>query len=51
MDCQTARTDLLDLGKRGVLDQRKRGKNMVFVVPVDVGERLKRLERETRSAS
>ena len=40
---QTARTDLLDLAHRGVLELTKRGKEMVFRVPQDVGERLKRL--------
>lgn len=45
---QTARTDLLDLRARGVLDQRKRGKKMIFTVPRDLAERLKRLEKQTR---
>lgn len=40
---QTARTDLLDLAHRGVLELTKQGKEMVFRVPKDVGERLKRL--------
>ncbi len=44
---QTARTDLLDLGKRGVLDKRKKGKQMVFVAPADLSERLLKLEKES----
>ena len=41
---QTARTDLLDLTNRGVLELKKKGKELVFRVPSDIGERLKRLE-------
>lgn len=41
---QTARTDLLDLTHRGVLELKKKGKELVFRVPADIGERLKRLE-------
>lgn len=41
---QTARTDLLDLAHRGVLELKKKGKGLVFRVPNDIGERLKRLE-------
>src|SRR5208282_2332352 len=33
---ETARTDLLDLQKQGVLEQRKKGKQMVFVAPKDL---------------
>ena len=44
---QTARTDLLDLGKRGVLDKRKKGKQMVFVAPADLSARLMKIEKET----
>jgi len=43
---QTARTDLLDLKKRGVLEVRKRGKRMFFVVPRDLSDRLKELEKK-----
>lgn len=43
---QTARTDLLDLGERGVLEKRKRGKQMVFVAPADLSARLLTLEKE-----
>jgi Fic family protein len=45
---QTARTDLLDLAKRGILDQKKRGRQMVFVAPGDVAERLRKLENQGR---
>jgi Fic family protein len=41
---QTARTDLLGLAGLGVLEKRKRGRQMVFVAPPDLAERLKRLE-------
>jgi Fic family protein len=41
---QTARTDLLGLAGLGVLEKRKRGRQMVFVAPSDLAERLKRLE-------
>lgn len=40
---QTARTDLLDLADRGVLDRRKKGREMVFVSPADLSARLARL--------
>ncbi len=43
---QTARTDLLDLGERGVLEKRKKGRQMVFVAPADLSTRLLKLERE-----
>lgn len=43
---QTARTDLLDLKARGVLDQKHRGKTMIFTVPHDLVDRLKKMERE-----
>ncbi|MDO9542116.1 MAG: Fic family protein [Kiritimatiellia bacterium] len=47
---QTARTDLLDLKARGVLAEKKRGKKMVFTVPRDLTERLRRMEKEARDA-
>ncbi len=47
---QTARTDLLDLAARGVLDQKKRGKTMVFTVPGELTERLKRLDKQEHNA-
>jgi Fic family protein len=43
---QTARTDLLDLGERGVLEKRKKGKQMVFVAPADLSARLLKLGKE-----
>lgn len=46
---QTARTDLLGLVGKGVLEQRKRGKELVFLVPEDISERLLKLESESRS--
>ena len=46
---QTARTDLLDLKARGLLDEKKRGKKMLFTAPADLAERLRRLENDTRA--
>ncbi len=43
---QTARTDLLDLGARGVLEHRKKGKPIVFIAPADLSEKL---EKEARA--
>jgi Fic family protein len=43
---QTARTDLLDLAARGVLEKRKKGKQMIFVAPSDLSARLLKLEKE-----
>jgi len=43
---QTARTDLLDLAERGVLDKRKKGKQMLFIAPADLSTRLRKLEKE-----
>jgi Fic family protein len=45
---QTARTDLLDLRKRGVFDWKKRGRQMVFVAPGDLAQRLRKLEKQAR---
>ncbi len=42
---QTARTDLLDLADQGVLYKRKRGKQMVFISPADLSDRLMKLEK------
>jgi Fic family protein len=39
---QTARTDLLSLGKRGLLTQRKAGRTLVFVAPKDLEARLRK---------
>jgi Fic family protein len=47
---QTARTDLLDLAERAVLEQKNRGKKMIFTVPVDLAERLRKMEKEARKA-
>ena len=44
---QTARTDLLDLGERGLLEKRKKGKQMIFVAPVDLSARLLKLGKDT----
>ena len=41
---QTARTDLLDLAERGVLEQRKKGRQLVFVSPADLSDRLLKLD-------
>ena len=46
---QTARSDLLDLHARGVLDRKKRGKQMVFAAPSDLAERLHGLDKQVRS--
>jgi len=43
---QTARTDLLDLRKRGVLDWKKRGRQLFFVAPGDLAQRLRKLEKQ-----
>ncbi|MDO8539559.1 MAG: Fic family protein [Opitutaceae bacterium] len=46
---QTARADLLDLATRGVLGQLKRGKQLIFTVPKDLSERLRKLEKKSRA--
>jgi Fic family protein len=46
---QTARTDLLNLKARGVLGQKKRGRRMIFTVPRDLTDRLRRLEKVARA--
>lgn len=46
---QTARTDLQDLAARHVLEQRKRGKQLIFTVPRDLAERLRHMEKEARN--
>jgi Fic family protein len=38
---QTARTDLMGLAERGILEQRKRGKQLVFVSPADLAARMR----------
>lgn len=42
---QTARTDLLNLSERGVLDSRKKGRQMFFIAPADLSERLLKIEK------
>ena len=44
---QTARTDLLDLVERGVLEMVKKGRPMIFAAPTDVAERLAALEKQS----
>jgi hypothetical protein len=36
------------LGERGVLEKRKKGKQMVFIAPADLSARLLKLEKEAR---
>lgn len=43
---QTARTDLLDLAERGVLEMSKLGRTMTFVAPPDAAERLTALAQQ-----
>ncbi len=43
---ETARTDLLDLHSRGMLEQKKKGKLMIFSVPKDLVGKLKHLGKE-----
>ena len=45
---QTSRTDLLGLSSHGLLEQSKRGRQMMFTVPSDLSERLRRIERRRR---
>ena len=40
---QTARTDLLDLAQRGLLDQTRAGRAFAFAAPEDLRERLEAL--------
>ena len=37
---QTSRTDLMNLAKLGLLEQRKRGRAFVFFAPQDLSERI-----------
>ncbi|OGS18157.1 MAG: hypothetical protein A3J83_03140 [Elusimicrobia bacterium RIFOXYA2_FULL_40_6] len=41
---QTARTDLLQLTKKGFLDKKKRGKEFIFIPAKDINEKLNRKE-------
>lgn len=43
---QTARTDLLQLQAKGLLEMKKRGKVMVFTAPRDLATRLRKLGQE-----
>ena len=36
----TARLDLMDLAKRGLLEQRKAGRALAFIAPPDLEQRL-----------
>jgi len=38
----------LDLQKRGVLDWKKRGRQMVFLAPGDLAQRLRKLEKQAQ---
>ena len=42
---------MLDLAKRGILAQKKRGKKMVFTAPADLVERLKKMEMQERGGA
>jgi len=42
---QTARTDLLQLQRKGVLEMSRQGKTMVFKAPPDLSARLRTMER------
>jgi len=46
---QTARTDLLGLAGKGLLDQRQSGKQMAFIAPPDLSERLMNLDKQMSS--
>jgi Fic family protein len=43
---ETARTDLLDLRDRGVLEMMKRGRQMLFLPPKDLEKRIRKLGNE-----
>jgi len=43
---QTARTDLLGFGERGVLEKSKKGNQMIFVAPANLSARLMQMEKE-----
>lgn len=46
---QTARTDLLDLEARGMLELKQASRPMVFRVPKDLASRLRKLEKKARA--
>ena len=43
---QTARSDLLQLQAKGLLNMHKRGKQMVFTAPADLAARLRKMGRK-----
>lgn len=43
---QTARTDLLELAKKGLLIQRKKGRQLGFIAPQDLSARLPKLGKK-----
>jgi Fic family protein len=43
---QSARNDLMIMAESGLLRQRKKGKQMIFIAPADLSDRLKKLEKE-----
>lgn len=47
---QTARTDLLALARKGLLEQRKRGRTFLFLVPQDLHTRLEKGRGAARRA-
>jgi Fic family protein len=48
---QTARADLLNLVRRGLLEQRMRGRQLFFSVPSDLQERLRSLKSSSAGAT
>jgi Fic family protein len=44
---ETARTDLLDLRDRGILEMMKRGRQTLFIAPKDLEKRIRKLGKET----
>lgn len=44
---QTARTDLMELAEKGILDLRMKGRQKLFIVPADLSARLLKLEKES----
>jgi Fic family protein len=43
---ETARYDLMDLARLGLLESRKMGRAFVFIVPADLGDRLQALAKQ-----
>ena len=46
---ETARTDLLDLSTRGILQLIKRGKQMVFIAPNDLEKRIRQMGKNAET--